>query len=488
MCTLSTTALPELAELAAVPGYDRGRVRVGVVHVGVGNFHRSHQAIYLDRLMEETGELEWGICGVGVLEGDRGMRDALAAQDLLYTVVEKHGDGTERVRVVGSVVEYLFGPEQPDAVIERMASEAVRIVTLTITEGGYAERSAEDDAPWTAFGLITEALHRRWQRGLAPFAVVSCDNLQGNGRLACARVTALARQREPDFSAWIEREARFPGTMVDRITAVTTDEDRAELAERHGIDDRWPVVCEPFAQWVVEDAFPAGRPPLEAAGVQLVADVEPYELMKLRLLNGGHQALGYLAYLAGHRLVHEAAQDPPFRDFLRGYLDEEVTPTLAPVPGIDLDDYKETLLERFSNPAIRDTLARVCASTSDRIPAAVLPVVRRRLETGGDVRRAAAVVAAWARYAEGTDEAGEPIDVVDARRDELTRRARRARTEPDAFLEDRAIFGDLAADERLAQAYRTALASLHEHGARATVQSLVAAHPTHDASPRRIHG
>jgi mannitol 2-dehydrogenase len=261
--------------------------------------------------------------------------------------------------------------------------------------------------------------------------------------------------------------------MVDRITPVTTDADRTEIRERFGLDDRWPVVCEPYTQWVLQDAFTDGRPPYEEAGVQLVDRVEPYELMKLRLLNGSHQAMGYFAYLAGYRLVHQAAQDPLFQAFLLGYMDKEATPTLAPVPGVDLQEYKHTLIERFSNPQIRDTIARLCAQSSDRIPKWVLPVIRQQLATGGELRRSAAVVASWARYAEGIDEHGEPIEVVDRLAGRLTQLARRQREDPDAFIANRPLFGDLADDNRFVTAYRYALASLHQRGARATLESLV---------------
>jgi mannitol 2-dehydrogenase len=261
--------------------------------------------------------------------------------------------------------------------------------------------------------------------------------------------------------------------MVDRITPVTTDADRAEVTERFGIEDRWPVVCEPFTQWVLEDAFTAGRPPLEDAGVQVVADVEPYELMKLRLLNASHQALCYFGYLCGYRLVHEAAQDPLFQTFLLGYMDEEGTPTLPPVPGVDLAEYKHTLIERFSNPEVRDTIARLCAESSDRIPKWLLPVIRAQLATGGEIRRSAAIVASWARYAEGVDEYGEPIEVVDRLADSLIPLARRQRADPEAFIANRQLFGDLVDDDRFRAAYLSSLASLHARGARATLESLV---------------
>jgi mannitol 2-dehydrogenase len=301
---------------------------------------------------------------------------------------------------------------------------------------------------------------------------MSCDNLSGNGQLSKTVFTAFARLRDPELASWVERETRFPDSMVDRITPATTDADRAEIRDRFGIDDQWPVVCEPFTQWVLQDTFAAGRPPYERAGVQVVGDVQPYDLMKLRLLNGSHQAMAYFGYLAGCRLVDEAAQDPLFRAFLLGYMDSEATPTLAPVPGVDLGDYKRTLIERLANPQIRDTIARLCAESSDRIPKFLLQVIRAQLATGGEIRRSAAVVASWARYAEGTDERGEPIEVVDRLADRLMRTARRQRSDPLAFIADRELFGDLADDQRFVAAYASALASLHLRGARATLESL----------------
>ena len=485
---LSGRTLRSWSDRVALPAYDRDLVTPGAVHVGVGGFHRAHQAMYHDRLMNQGTALDWGICGVGVMPADRRMKQVLDAQDGLYTLVLKHGDGTWEPRVIGSIVQYLFAPDDPEAVIEKMAAAATRIVSLTVTEGGYniSDVTGEFDAtnpeviadlepgavPRTTFGLITEALRRRRERGLTPFTVMSCDNLPGNGMLARRVLTAFARLRDPELGDWVEREAFFPSSMVDRITPATTDADRAEIRERFGIEDRWPVVCEPFTQWVLEDAFGAGRPPYPEAGVQVVGDVEPYELMKLRLLNASHQALCYFAYLCGYRLVHEAAQDPLFRAFLLGYMDEEATPTLPPVPGVDLGGYKHTLLERFSNAQVRDTVARLCAESSDRVPKWLLPVVRAQLAAGGEIRRSAAVVASWARYAEGVDEQGEPIEVVDRLRDSLMRLARGQREDPLAFIANRDVFGDLADDERFVTAYRSALSSLYERGARATLESL----------------
>ena len=490
MQSLNTGSLSSLAGSLPVPSYDRSRLRTGIVHLGVGAFHRSHQAMYLDRLLEQGQGQDWAICGVGVLPSDRRMAEVMAAQDCLYTLVVKHADGTFEPRVVGSIVEYLLAPDDPDAVVERMAADTTRIVSLTVTEGGYntdpvtGRFDATDPgvvhdlrpgaALRTSFGLVTEALVRRRDRGLAPFTVVSCDNIQHNGDVARRSFAAFAALRNPELGAWVEREVPFPNSMVDRITPATTDEDREEVARRFGVEDRWPVVCEPFTQWVLEDRFGLGRPPLEEAGVQVVDDVDPYERMKLRLLNASHQALAYLGHLAGYRLVHDAAQDPLFQRLLLGYMTHEATPTLLPVPGIDLDDYRRELIARFSNPAVRDTLARLAFDGSERLTKWLLPVVRDNLAAGGEVRRSAAVVAGWARYSEGVDEQGEPIEVVDRRRDTLMATARRQREDPLAFVADRELFGDLVDDERFTRPYLAALDSLHRRGARATLEALVA--------------
>ncbi len=308
---------------------------------------------------------------------DKDMHAAMAQQDFLFTHVQKHADGEHEARVIGAMVEHLYAPDDPEAVIAKMVDPATRIVSLTITEGGYAIDDvtgrfnpdapgiAADLAPGvvpkTAFGLVVEALRRRRAAGLEPFTIMSCDNLPGNGHLAREAFSSFAALLDPALGEWISREVHFPNCMVDRITPATTDEDRDDVVTRFGYRDAWPVICEPFTQWVLEDDFGLGRPPFEAAGVQMVRDVVPYELMKLRLLNASHQGLCYFAHLCGYVYVHEAAQDPLFRKFLRAYMDNEGTPTLSPLPGVDLDLYKDTLIERFSNPQIRDTIARLCA-------------------------------------------------------------------------------------------------------------------------------
>jgi mannitol 2-dehydrogenase len=485
MHQLNARTVGDLDDRVAVPRYDRSQVRTGIVHFGVGGFHRAHQAMYVDTLMNEGDALEWGITGVGLLPGDRRMHEVLHAQDCLYTLVVKDPDGTLHPRVVGSIVDYLFGPDDPEAVLRVMTDPATRIVSLTITEGGYLvnqstgefdadDPSIQDDladgaVPSTAFGFVTEALRRRRDAGTEPFTVMSCDNIQGNGEVAHKMIGAFARLKDADLAAWIEDHVSFPNSMVDRITPVTTDADREHLAEQFGLQDGWPVVCEPFTQWALEERFPTGRPAFEDAGVQLVPDVTPYELMKLRLLNASHQALCYLGYLAGYRYAHEVCRDDLFTGFLLGYMDQEATPTLSPVPGVDLDDYKHQLIARFANPEIKDTLARLCAESSDRIPKWLLPVVRHQLGAGGPVTRSALVVASWARYAEGVDEDGAAIEIVDRRRDAVTARAARQSEDRLAFLRDPDLFGDLVDDERFTKEYVAALDSLHERGARATL-------------------
>ena len=486
---LSSATLPQITR-ASVPGYDRDTVTAGIVHFGVGGFHRAHQAMYLDRLLAVDPEARtWGVCGVGVRDADAAMRDALAPQDGMYTLTLKHPDGTVETSVIGSIVDYLFAPDDPEAVVERLADPATRIVSLTVTEGGYnfSPATGEFDANnpevvadlsgraplRTVFGLVTEALARRRERGVPAFTVLSCDNVQGNGDMARTTFLAFARLRDPELADWIADHARFPNSMVDRITPATPPELAAEVAERTGITDNWPVVAEPFTQWVVEDDFAMGRPPLEKVGVQMVDDVTPYEHMKLRLLNSGHQACCYFGYLLGYRYVHDACVDDDIVALLRRYMQDEGRPTLAALPGVDVDDYIDTLLERFSNPAIADTIARLCQDSSDRIPKWLVPVIRDRIAAGERAPLAAAIVASWTRYAEGVDEAGEPIDVVDPLSERLVPLAIESKSDPLAFVRDEDLFGDLADHELFTADYLRALDLLRTVGARKTLEAVL---------------
>ncbi len=352
--------------------------------------------------------------------------------------------------MIGAIARYLFAPDSPEAVIEQLADPATKIVSLTVTEGGYGVNNAtgEFDAsgadlqhdltpgavPKTVFGLVTEGLRRRRERGLAPFTVMSCDNIQGNGHVAQHAFTAFARLKDAELGEWVAQQVAFPNSMVDRITPVTTEQIKHDIADDYGIEDEWPVLAESFTQWVLEDHFTASRPALETVGVQVVEDVEPYELMKLRLLNASHQAMGYLGLLAGERYAHEVCQQPVFVDFLLGYMQHEAVPTLRPVPGMDLGAYSHQLIERFASQAIQDTLARLIVDGSERIPKFLLPVVRDQLNAGGEIDRSALVVASWAEYIQAAADGRFPT-LVDVRAAQLTEAVRRERSEPGAFLD-----------------------------------------------------
>ena len=469
--------------------YDRTTVRPGILHFGVGNFHRAHQAVYLDQLMAAGQAQDWGICGVGVMPGDARMRDALKEQDGLYTLLLKNPDGTVDSQTVGSIVDYVYAPEDPQGLLERLASPDTRIVSLTVTEGGYniddatGQFKADNPAavrdgqnpqePQTAFGYIVEGLRHRREAGTPPFTVMSCDNLPGNGEVARRAVTGQAALSDPELAEWIEENVSFPNSMVDRITPVTTPED-VELAQSlTGTDEVWPVTCEPFMQWVLQDDFTMGRPRLEDVGVQVVEDVAPYELMKLRLLNASHQALAHWGRLLGHEFAHEAAADLDIVAFCRNYLAEEARQTLLPVAGIDVDAYIETLFERFANPAIADTLARLATDASERMPKFVLPTAWDLVSEGKAADLAAATCAAWAAGMEDSTEWEGSQVVSDRAWDDLRPFIERQRAgEEAAFLEYTPIFGDLAQNPAFVQAYLAALAQIRESDTRALLREI----------------
>ena len=473
---LSGVPVPQYAREGAVPG---------IVHFGVGNFHRAHEAMYIDRVLNADPSASWGICGVGVLTFDERMRDVLREQDGLYTLVTKRPDGGSEARVIGSIVEYLYAPEDRDAVIERLAAPSTRIVSLTITEGGYsvddttgefdptspaiAADLASDGPPQTAFGLITEALRRRHSRGVPAFTIMSCDNIQGNGHVAKTALTAFAKLKDPVLGQWVEDSVAFPNSMVDRITPVTTSAGIEEVAREYGIEDAWPVLSEAYEQWVLEDDFPFGRPDFAAVGVQLVPKVLPYELMKLRLLNASHQAMSYLGILAGYSMVHEVVRTELFADFLRGYMTAEAMPTLDPVPGVDLLAYREELIARFSSEAIADTLARQVVDGSDRMAKFIVPVLTAQLRSDGPIEHIALVIAAWSRYLEGTDEAGNVIIPTDRRAASVVAAAEEESHTPGAFLSLAEVFGQLGGNERLQEAFLRARGRLRELGAEGAI-------------------
>jgi len=467
MCVSADQGHRGTAKSADALAYDRSGVSVGIAHIGVGHFHRAHQAAYLNSLLQQGLAKDWGICGVGVMPADRTIRDVLNSQAGLYTLILENPDGTRDAQLIGSIIDYRYAPDDLEAALAVLAAPATRIISLTVTEGGYRD----PDGP--AFALITDALARRRKQGIPAPTIVSCDNIEHNGEVAKRTVLTRAEGVDPELAQWVGEHARFPCSMVDRITPATTLEMAAEVRRAFGVDDRWPVVAESFSAWVIEDDFADGRPPLEQAGVLLVDDVRPYELMKLRMLNAGHQCLCYFAHLCGFGFVHDAARDPLLATYLRRYFENEAIPTLPPVPGIDLHQFGQTLIERFANPGVRDTVARICAYSSDRIPQWLLPVIRDNLLNDRPVAMASAAVASWARYAEGVDESGEPYDVLDQLADSLVPVARSQRENACAFLEITGLFADLAQQHRFVEAYRWALDSLHRRGARATLAELV---------------
>ncbi|MDO7897478.1 mannitol dehydrogenase family protein [Pseudomonas citrulli] len=415
----------------AVPAYPLGEIRQGIAHIGVGGFHRAHQAYYTDALMNTGADLDWAICGVGLRAEDRRARDDLAGQDYLFTLYELGDTDDTEVRVIGAIDAMLLAEDGAQALIDKLADPQIRIVSLTITEGGYCiddsngefmahlpqiqHDLAHPDAPKTVFGFLCAALARRRAAGTPAFTLMSCDNLPHNGAVTRKALLAFAALRDPELGQWIDRNVSFPNAMVDRITPMTSVAHRLQLHDEHGIDDAWPVVCEPFVQWVLEDKFVNGRPAWEKVGVQFTDDVTPYEEMKIKLLNGSHLALTYLGFLKGYRFVHETMNDPLFVRYMRAYMDLDVTPQLAPVPGIDLADYKDTLVERFSNQAIADQLERVCSDGSSKFPKFTVPTINRLIADGGEMRRAALVVAAWAVYLKGVDENGLAYTIPDPR-------------------------------------------------------------------------
>ncbi|MDN5605953.1 MAG: mannitol dehydrogenase family protein [Kocuria sp.] len=485
----ATSRLPE-GSTFRVPSYDRSELDVGVVHFGVGGFHRAHQARYLDELLSQGEAKDFAICGMGVLPNDKFMRDTLAEQDYLYTLVARFPDGHEDIRVIGSIVDYIWAPEDPAGAVEYLAQENIKIVSLTVTEGGYnfnqvtheydlenplvAADLADPEHPRTVFGLVAQALKVRRERGITPFTVRSCDNIQANGDMAKRVFTAHARAVDPELASWIEENVSFPNSMVDRITPATTDEDRQYVRDEFGYEDGWPVVTEDFIQWVMEDDFVNGRPPYEDVEVQMVDDVEPYEKLKLRMLNSSHQGLCYFAHLAGYHKVDEAVSNPLIADFLMAYMMREAKPTLDPVEGIDVDEYARTLISRFTNKYVKDTVPRLCAESSDRIPKWLIPVVQDNLRSGGEVRMAAAIVASWARYAEGIDEQGNPITIVDNAEEKVRAAAQAQKEDELAFLRDKDFFGDLVDQPRFTEEYVAVLRSLHEVGSLKTLEKLLA--------------
>lgn len=482
---LVTSHLSQLPPTVRRPRYDRRGLTPGIVHIGVGGFFRAHQAVYADELLEGGGDPRWAYCGVGLLPGDARMRDALRSQDCLYTVVERDG-GASRPRVIGSLVEYLFAPDNPAAVITKLASPETRIISLTITEGGYHINQktggfdldhpdvrfdlANPAQPRGIFGFLAESLYQRMLGHGHPVTLMSCDNIQGNGDLLKRHLIAYAEQRDPRLAAWIAAHCSFPNSMVDRITPGTNDADRALVRDEIGIDDKWPVMTESFTQWVLEDHFVAGRPAWEKCGVQFTENVAAYEKIKLRILNGSHQALCYIGILLGHTFVHEATCDPEIRRLVQLMLQREVIPSLEAMPGMELGAYQARVLERFANPAIRDPLLRISTYGTSGIPQFLLPSIEEQLNRG-PVTWLGFVIASWFRCLAGQDDQGREIRSPDPGAPALKEIARQARQDPDAVFTGHDLFGPrLSQSETFRASVREPLQSFYRLGANETLR------------------
>jgi mannitol 2-dehydrogenase len=420
-----------------VPAYDRTLLSPRIVHVGVGGFHRAHLAHYVDELASDGAE--WGIVGLGLLDKDAEMAAALRAQDHLYTLIEK-GIGEPSASVIGSIVGFVHAPVGHDAAVaELVASPATSILSLTITEAGYTEPSSEQLASGagTTFDRIAAALAVRRERAAGPLTILSCDNLPGNGDAARHATLAAAARADAGLPAWVEESCTFPNSMVDRITPVTAPADLQWLHDTHGIEDRWPVVAEPFRQWVMEDEFSGGRPRWEDVGALFTDRIHEWELYKLRLLNAGHSCMAYLSALAGITFVHEAMTTRAVRTFLEDLLHREAMPTLAEIPGHPREQYIASVLERFANPGVRDQIARVCIDGSAKFPTFLVPTIARQLELQGPIERATTALAGWARYLAVVDPAAQAFD---SSADVARRHAAEAVANPVAFLEFHAVF------------------------------------------------
>jgi mannitol 2-dehydrogenase len=490
MAALSFESLAKLRPEIAKPGYDRSRLRAGIAHIGVGNFHRTHQAVYVERCLHRPGQEAWGIVGIGLGDGPaaRAKAEAFRRQDGLYTVTEFSPNGHAVTRVIGAMIDYLHAPTDPEAVIARLASPELKIVTLTVTEGGYnideasgafvidAPDVAHDlsgKPPKTAFGFIVEALVRRRKDGIPPFTVVSCDNLRHNGDTARRAIAGFAAGRNASLGDWINREVAFPNSMVDRIAPKVSDEDRSRINKMNGIEDELPAVSESYIQWVMEDRFPLGRPALESVGVELRDDVALYETVKGRLLNASHMLMSYPSLLCGHRLVHEAMRDRRIVGLLDAFMERDAIPLLDGPSGLMLQDYKNMVLERFSNPAVGDQLLRIANDGAAKIPVFHSKTLSTLLERGGDIRREAFFLACFARYFRGQDDAGDIFEVYEP---SLTRDDIAELGAPDGLgLLRISPFKALALDQSpgFVAAYRSAAEAIARVGAGATLEQLL---------------
>jgi mannitol 2-dehydrogenase len=450
--------LTELSRRVKVPCYNRDELVSGIVHFGVGGFNRSHLAVYLDDLLHLPGESRWGEYGIGLLPGDLKINQALTGQNFLYSVLSRDAD-TQDLRIVGSLTGHTYAPSAPEDVLKRLSAPKCEIVSLTVTEGGYfiedsTRRFCSEDVdiqhdlevpslPRTFLGYLASAAERRMLSGARPFTVMSCDNLQGNGEVARDALVAFATLRNDKLGAWVEANIAFPNSMVDRITPGTTEEDRRSIEASFGVVDQTPVVTEPFRQWVIEDTFSGRRPRFELAGAQIVSDVKPYEITKMRLLNGGHSALAYVAAVLGYIFVSEAIADPLIHALVHAY-HAEITPAVPSVPDLDLSGYKASILKRFANPTLRDQVMRICSEASTKIAKYIVPTIVDLFRLQRRPKIIPFVIASWLHAMGGRNELGGSFSIADSSSHLFTEFMTQGGGDARVALNVISVFGDIA--------------------------------------------
>jgi mannitol 2-dehydrogenase len=482
---LSNSILNALPEGMIGPTYDRTAISPGIVHIGLGNFHRAHQSWYLHRLMQQGETYDWGIIGAGVRAVDELQRNRLAAQDYLTTLIELAPNGRS-AEVVGSMIGFVPVLEDNAALIAQMADPSIRIVSLTVTEGGYyidpvskafnachpdiQHDAAHPDSPRTAFGAMIAALRKRRDDGTGPFTGQSCDNLQGNGDILRQTLISLARLSDSDLADWIVTNCTFPNSMVDCIVPATGPKE-LELVKNFGVEDAAPVTHENFRQWVIEDDFCAGRPDWEKVGATFTSDVHAFEVMKIRILNGGHQLIADAGEVLSVECISDCMANALIGDFFRKTASCEIAPLVASVPGMTPASYVELIDARFTNPEIIDTVRRVAFDGSSRQTGFVLPTLRDALANGDAFDGLVLSQAIWARMCEGTREDGSVIEPNDAIWDSLTQAAKAAKSEPQAWLEQRDLYGDLADNKSLQERFQHWLSLIWADGLEAALRA-----------------
>jgi len=491
---LNATVLPPTVEPLQFNRTKGQPMKAGIMHFGVGAFHRSHQALFLDDVIAKTennatNSRNWGIVGVGLLPADLPMRDAMKAQNCLYTVNEKSPSGETKTRIIQSMVDYIYAPDNFDYVVERLADPCIKIVSLTITEGGYLMNHhgeflhdhptvikdlTSPALPQSAFGIIIEALARRRKAGNPAFTVMSCDNLRHNGNQAKKACITFANLRDPELANWISQNVTFPNSMVDRITPAMNADTRRALNERSGINDLIPVIAEDFKQWVLEDNFKYGRPEYEVAGVTITQDVAPYEEAKIRLLNGSHSMISYPAFLCGLRKVDSAFLDPLFFSYILSFLENDASPHIPSIPGMEVHSYLRTLLQRFTNPAIGDQLSRLCLDGGSKIPGFLLPTLQANLKQSGTCHRMAFLLACYYLYIhKKKDDTGNSYDIAEPNAMVFVQPVIDSR-DPLELMRSKHLVGNAQDYPTFVQDYLTCCDSITKNGTRATLSNLTA--------------